>query len=134
MPFSFYRQAVDSQLPITPAYLDYIHRLFHDDRASGLVQVQIEEERQAVLFYHQGEVCFAYRQDDTRGEAIDPAQAGTGWQAVELPLRSLNLPPHALLSLLTDMLYFGAYLLLAFAGLSQYLLIRYGPAVRIEDY
>jgi hypothetical protein len=40
----------------------------------------------------------------------------------------------ALLSLFTDTLYFGAYVLLAFAGLSQYLLLRHGPPVRFEDF
>jgi hypothetical protein len=33
----------------------------------------------------------------------------------------------AVLSLITDVLYFGAYVLFAFAGLGQYLLLCYGP-------
>jgi hypothetical protein len=100
MEFSFYRQAMDAQLQATPAYLEWQLRLFHDDRSTGLFQIHQPEGQQILLFCCRGELCFAYCLESGGSFPQDLPQALAGWHASEAPLRSLNLPAHALRAVL----------------------------------
>jgi hypothetical protein len=94
--FNIFRQAIDSQISASPAYLEHLQRVFRDDRSSGMIHVQIGVDCQLVLFFYLGLPVGAYRLEADRCLPIQLAQAGSDWQVQEGPVRMLELPPQAL--------------------------------------
>ncbi len=90
-----FRQAVDSQLTGSPAYLDSLRHLYEDDQTSGLIEVQLGEQRQLTLVYAQGLLLGAYQLLPDQVTCLPDDAISQEWGKGDAPIRTCYLPPHA---------------------------------------
>ncbi|MEW5870599.1 MAG: hypothetical protein AB1894_15105 [Chloroflexota bacterium] len=88
----FYRQALDSQLLCSRAYLHNLQSLFERDQVNGLIELHLREDHQIVLAYTRGELAGAFRLRQQQSLPLQPEQVTADWGAEEVPARTVNLP------------------------------------------
>ena len=91
-PLPFFRQALDSQLSGSVGYLETLQRLFRDDQISGLIEAQIDGQRQLAIVYAQGRQVGGYRIYPGQVLPYALGEPLSGWDLRGAPIRTVNLP------------------------------------------
>lgn len=92
---TFFRQAEESLLTGSPAYLESILQTYQKDRLSGLVQVEIAPEQELMLLFERGTRVRAYRVDPQTCSLLTSEEIGADWSVREAPIRTIVLPETA---------------------------------------
>ncbi|MEZ0395225.1 MAG: hypothetical protein ABWK53_02150 [Anaerolineales bacterium] len=92
---TFFRQAEESQLIGSPAYLESILQTYQNDRLSGLIQVSAAADWEIVILFEHGTRVRSYRLEPQTCRLLSGEDLGADWSAREAPIRTLVLPDAA---------------------------------------
>jgi hypothetical protein len=92
----FFSYASDQPLTGSLVYLESLSRVFVQDQASGLIEVQCAPDNQIILLYLEGKQIGCYHLAQAQCTEMDPMRLAEIWTDDESPIRSVGLPPQAI--------------------------------------
>ncbi len=92
---TFFRQAEESQLVGSPAYLQSVVQTYQKDRLSGIIQVSAAADQEIILLFDRGTRVRAYRVGAQTCRPLSAEEISAGWSAHEVPIRTVILPDAA---------------------------------------
>lgn len=91
-PSRFFRHLGNIDLEGSPAFLYAQQAYLRDNKASGLIEIQVNTAKQVILLFAQGIHAGIYLLEDDNSKPIHLTDLITVWDGIQTPIRTLELP------------------------------------------
>ena len=91
----FFSPALDNRLTGSATYLETLQTLFAQDESSGLIEINVDQQRQVMMLLNNGRMVAAYLVDGDQASPFGVANLARMWSGATSPIRYLQLPPQA---------------------------------------
>lgn len=91
-PSRFFRHFGNIELEGSPAFLEIQQAYLHENKVSGLIEIQVDTARQIILLFAQGVHAGIYLLEDDNSKPIHLTDLATVWNGAQTPIRTMELP------------------------------------------
>lgn len=91
-PSRFFSHLGTTEPEGSSAFLDVQQAYLRENKASGLIEIQVNTARQLILLFAQGLHAGIYLLEDDNSESIHMADLASVWSGTHIPIRTLEFP------------------------------------------